>query len=105
METRETRPTENGAPVGGIILLFFGVLLLMQTTGYLPWALWDTLWRFWPVMMIIAGINLLLRKLNPWVVSVIITVILTGCVLYALSIPPGGWLRETIGIPPGVTFR
>lgn len=92
---------EKGAPVGGIILLFFGVLLLLQTTGYLPWRLWDTLWRFWPVLIIIAGINLLFRNLNPWLLSLIIAAILTGCAVFAYYQTINLAVRETIGITQG----
>jgi hypothetical protein len=92
------RETEKGAPVGGIFLLYFGILLLMQTTGYLPWNIWDTLWRFWPVLIIIAGINLLLRNLNPWLVSLIVAAILASCIFYAIYLVPGTGLKETIGI-------
>ena len=105
MAAREMKESQRGAPVGGIILLFFGALLLMQTTGYLPWSLWDTLWRFWPVLMIIAGINLLLRKLNPWLVSLIVAAILAGCVLYAIYLIPASRPIETIAVLPGITLR
>jgi hypothetical protein len=89
----------KGAPVGGIILLFFGVLLLLQTTGYLSWQLWDTLWRFWPVLIIIAGINILFRNLNPWLLSLIIAIILTGCAVYAYYQSGQPFIQETIFIP------
>ena len=89
---------EKGAPVGGIILLFAGILLLLQTSGYLSWKIWDVLWRFWPVLIIISGINLLLRNLNPWLLSLVIATILTGCAIYAYyqtAIPDA---IETLGI-------
>ena len=89
---------EKGAPVGGITLLFFGVVLLLQTTGYLPWSLWDSLWRFWPVLIIIAGVNILFRNLNPWLLSLIIAAILTGCFLIAYYQTINPAVRETIGI-------
>lgn len=98
MVAKEMSEAEKGTPVGGIILLFFGVLLLMQTTGYLPWSLWDTLWRSWPVLIIIAGINLLFRRLNPWLLSLIIAAVLTACVFYAYYLTAGTGLRETIAI-------
>ncbi len=46
----------GGIPVGGILLIFIGAVLLLQTLGVLPWSLWFTLWWFWPVILIIAGL-------------------------------------------------
>lgn len=53
-------PREYCVPVWGIFLLFLGILFLLQTFNILPWGLWGTLWRFWPVLIII-GLSLLLR--------------------------------------------
>lgn len=69
----------NRAPVWGIILLFVGVLLLLQTLNVLPWSLWDTLWRFWPALIIIIGLGILLRRANAWLISFIVIVILGAC--------------------------
>jgi hypothetical protein len=58
--TDESRPRRRrkGAPTAAIALVVLGVVLLMQTTEILPWDVWVELWRFWPVLIIIAGINL-----------------------------------------------
>jgi hypothetical protein len=67
------------APVWGIFLLFLGIVFLLQTSGILPWGLWGTLWRFWPVLIIIIGIGILLRGRNVWLVSLLILAILGVC--------------------------
>ena len=43
--------------VGPIILIVLGVLLLLNTTGVVPWEAWESLWRFWPVLLILWGIS------------------------------------------------
>jgi hypothetical protein len=95
----EEESSGRGAPVAGIILVFLGVVLLLMTTGYLPWELWRTLWRFWPVLIIIAGLNILLRNLSPWLLSLLILLILTGCVVVAVYQSGYPLVRETISIP------
>ncbi len=74
--TEERQHRHSGAPVWGIIILFFGILLLLQTLNILPWSLWDTLWRFWPAIIIIIGLGILLCRANPWLVSLMVIVIL-----------------------------
>ncbi|MBA7694777.1 hypothetical protein ES703_103390 [subsurface metagenome] len=72
-------PRVVGAPIWGIILVFLGVVFLLQTLNVLPWGLWGSLWRFWPVLIIITGLAILLRRYNVWLVSLIVLVILGAC--------------------------
>jgi len=73
-----------GAPIGGILLLFLGVVFLLQTLDVLPWALWETLLRFWPVLIIILGLSVLLRRYNVWLVSLLVIAILVACLGVAI---------------------
>ncbi|GEM_PF-4877219 len=91
----EERPRRrNDVPVGGIFLLFIGTVLLLQTLDVLPWALWDTLWRFWPALLIITGLRILLRRYNAWLVSLLLLAILFACLAVA------AWQQDK-PIPPG----
>ena len=76
--SEERQPRRNDIPMGGIFLVFIGVVLLLQSLGVLPWALWNTLWRFWPVLLITSGLSMLLRRYNVWLVSALIMVLLFG---------------------------
>ena len=73
-----------GTPIWGILLLLLGVVLLLQTLDVLPWGLWGTLWRFWPVLIIIIGVSILLRGYNLWLVSLLILAILAACLGIAI---------------------
>ncbi|MBI4304138.1 MAG: hypothetical protein HY665_07370 [Chloroflexi bacterium] len=64
-----------GAPIGGIFLLFLGIVFLLQTFNVLPWSLWGTLWRFWPALLIIAGLSILFRD-RVWLVTLLTIAIL-----------------------------
>ncbi|MDO8568735.1 MAG: DUF5668 domain-containing protein [Dehalococcoidales bacterium] len=81
-------------PMFGILLLFLGVVFLLQTLGFLPWELWRSMWRFWPVLIIVAGINLVLRHRSPWLVGLIVLAILLTCLGLAIwqygPLPPVG---------------
>ena len=81
-----------GVPLWGIFLLFLGVVFLLQTLNVLPWGLWETLWRFWPVLIIIVGLGILLRGYNFWLVSALILALLLASLglaiwQYGLSSP------------------
>jgi len=68
-----------GVPIWGILLVFLGIVFLLQTLDVLPWGLWGTLWRFWPVLIIIIGLGILLRRYNVWLVSLLVLAILGAC--------------------------
>ena len=66
-------------PMAGIVLLMAGVILLLQTTGVLPWDMWLGLWRFWPLLIIALGIQILFgRKLGWWATILVVVAILVA---------------------------
>ena len=73
-----------GVPVWGIFLLFLGIVFLLQSLNILPWGLWATLWRFWPVLIIIIGLSILLRHYNVWLVSLLVLAVLGACLGIAI---------------------
>ena len=73
----EERPARHhDVPTSGVFLLFLGVVFLLQTLNVLPWTIWNTLWRFWPVLLIAGGLSILLRHFNPWLVSLLLLAML-----------------------------
>jgi hypothetical protein len=72
-------------PVFGLLLLFLGIVFLLQSLGVIPWGLWHILWRLWPVLIITAGLSILLRRLNPWFASLLILIILFACLGIAIG--------------------
>ncbi|MFC1899236.1 LiaI-LiaF-like domain-containing protein [Chloroflexota bacterium] len=70
--------------IWGVFLLFTGIVFLLQTLDILPWRLWKDLWRFWPVLIIVTGLGILLRRLNAWVMSLLVMAIFAACLLMAI---------------------
>ncbi|MDP3878698.1 MAG: DUF5668 domain-containing protein [Dehalococcoidales bacterium] len=95
VEHVEQKPSvDRYVPVGGIFLLFLGIVFLLQSLNILSWNIWGTLWRFWPVMLIITGLAILLRQFNIWLVSLLILAVLFACLgiaiwQYGVSLPSG----------------
>jgi len=94
-----------GVPIWGIILLFLGIVFLLQNLGALPWGLWGSLWRFWPVLIIIIGLGILLRRYNVWLLSLLILAVLCACLGIAIwqygPSPPAGVVTESYSEPLG----
>ncbi len=73
-----------GVPVWGIFLIFLGIVFLLQSLNVLPWGLWETLWRLWPVLIIIIGLVILLRGYYVWLVSLLVLALLGACLGIAI---------------------
>jgi hypothetical protein len=56
--------------IWGIILLFIGGVLLLENFGIINFY-WRNVWSFWPVFLIIAGLNILFNKNNSQTGSII----------------------------------
>ncbi len=47
--------------VGPLLLITIGLILLSNKLGLLQWVSWGSLWQFWPVILILWGIEILAR--------------------------------------------
>lgn len=74
----DSKARRIGFPLGATILIVLGVVFLLNNLGYLPWGIWGTIWRFWPVLLILAGVNFFLAGSRPWLMLVITIIVLAG---------------------------
>ena len=70
----------------GILIVIIGILLLMNTTGYLPWSMWHALTQYWPLLLIGLGVQIAFSK---WRVPGIALAIILALVLAAMYPYPG----------------
>ena len=67
-------------PFFGLLLIVLGVVLLLQTLNVIRSELWLEIWRFWPVLLVIIGANLLLDRRLPWLAALIATALVIGSI-------------------------
>ncbi len=85
-QTPPPRRHGGGGIVFPLILIFAGVVLLLNTTGALPWSVWGRLWVLWPVFLILTGLDILLAR-APFPLRVLL-----GLAVAALVIGAGAYL-------------
>lgn len=56
------REEDTGRYVGAFFLIFIGLIFLLNTTGTLSWEVWLFILRFWPVFIILAGVQIIFGK-------------------------------------------
>ena len=83
---KEHRGDRGPFPLWGLILVALGVIFLLQNLGVLGWGVWGTLWRFWPVILLLIGLNIILRGQSPWLVLGITVVVLIGVIVAAVLV-------------------
>jgi hypothetical protein len=83
----------------GIILLFVGLVLLLENFNVIEFY-WRNVWGFWPIFLIIAGINILFNKNKSQaggLISIGVLVITLGFLFYRGQQPPEhrGWFGDS----------
>lgn len=67
-----------------VILITLGVLFLLSNLGYLTLSVWSTLWRFWPMILILVGIDLLFSRRHPWIGATIALAVVAAAIALVL---------------------
>ncbi len=52
--------------VGPLILLGAGVLLLLNNFQIVPWSIWRDLWPFWPLLLVLLGLEAFVTGRVAW---------------------------------------
>ncbi|MHB1132328.1 MAG: LiaI-LiaF-like domain-containing protein [Chloroflexota bacterium] len=65
-QTGQPERRRGSSLVGPLVLIALGVIFLLNTMGVLPWNVWESLWRLWPLVLVLIGLELLLGRGNPW---------------------------------------
>jgi hypothetical protein len=68
----------------GIVLLFIGGVLLLENFNIIEFY-WGNVWRFWPIFLIIAGVNILFNRNKSQIggiVSIAVLVVTLGVLFY-----------------------
>ena len=76
----------RGFPLFAVLLIALGVVLLLQTTGVLPWQLWGDIWRWWPVLIIALGINIAFGGRMTWLAGALVAIALIAAVAVGLVV-------------------
>lgn len=86
----EERREHGGNIVPAFFFILLGFLFLMNNLGILPWYIWSTLWRFWPVILILIGIQILVGKsVAARIIMTILAVFMLLAIIWYVFIATG----------------
>ena len=98
------KPKEHGSGiVFAVILIFAGVIFLLNNFGILPWNIWTSLWRFWPVFLILIGLQIIFGRSKPGsfllgIFSLFIVGAIALVVVASSNESVNTWIYDRIGI-------
>lgn len=55
---------DAGGVLWGVLFLLSGIMLLLNSLGIVPWIFWQHIWQFWPTLLILLGLHVILGN-NP----------------------------------------
>ncbi len=73
--------------VGPVLLIGLGLLLLANNFGLLRGNVWAVAWRFWPLVLILLGLEILVGRRSSWasaIIAVVGLLLMVGLVLAAI---------------------
>lgn len=62
--------------VGPLILLGAGILLLLNNLQLVPWSVWRDIWPFWPVLLVLLGLEAIVTGRVAWGTLVLLVLLL-----------------------------
>jgi hypothetical protein len=90
--TTETKQKSRRSYFGPILLIVVGLLFLAQNLGFIPGEGWETILKLWPVLLIAAGLNDLIRGEG---IAWPILLIGAGTFLLLNNFGPQSWISWT----------
>ena len=82
--------TRRNLPVGALLLIGVGVVLLLQTTGVVTQRIWVDIIRLWPLAVVLAGVHMLIGERLPYVAAAVTAVFLAAAIAGAAVINDRG---------------
>ncbi len=74
----------------GLTLMLIGVILLLNTTGSLPWSVWLHVLSLWPLLLVAAGLDIIAKGIDAeWLRVVSSLLVIAGLIMGAFVLPVG----------------
>ncbi|MGB2964310.1 MAG: DUF5668 domain-containing protein [Anaerolineales bacterium] len=90
--TIEQKPNKRRSYFGPILLITVGLIFLAENLGFIPGDGWETIIKLWPVLLIIAGVDDLIRREG---IAWPILLIGAGTFLLFNNFGPQAWISWT----------
>ncbi len=74
-----------GRAIWGLILILIGGAFLAANLGVLDWGFVISLWRLWPLVLVLLGLRVIFRGRNQWAAAALMLAVVAGGVAIAVA--------------------
>lgn len=74
----------NRRLLDGLMLVVVGAILLLNSLGIIPWGVWGSLGRFWPVLLILAGVSIVTHQRIPFMALLVAALVAVVAIAWAV---------------------
>jgi len=78
----------RGGSLDAILLIVIGFIFLLNNLGILSWEVWTVLWKFWPVILILAGVEITLGKSTLGRLMTMVIILAVIALVFTLAAAP-----------------
>lgn len=72
--------------VAPFLLIVLGAIFLLNNLGFLPWDAWTNLWKFWPVLLILIGVESIIgQPVSLKTIIILLLIIFIAPVIIAVN--------------------
>jgi LiaI-LiaF-like transmembrane region/N-terminal domain of toast_rack, DUF2154 len=98
---QRVRRPHRSPVLGPLLLIGAGVVFLLNNVGVLPWSVWETLGRLWPLILIAIGLDLVLGRRSPALSLVVVLALVAIAVttIYYGGLPGGKMQSSSLNVP------
>lgn len=99
----EYEKENNAGLFGATLLVTLGITLLLNNFGVIPWSIWQVLWHFWPLLIIMAGLEMIAgtSSFAKTIVTLLGILLIIFTLIYSLSIVDLKFQKKVNEIYPG----
>lgn len=72
----------------GVILIFIGGLFLLNTLDIIKYNIWNLLFSYWPIFLIIIGMNILFKNTKLWWISPLLIIFILVSIFVPVDFLP-----------------
>lgn len=96
---RRREERESAGEIGGLMFLLAGLILLLNSLNAVPWDVWQHVWPFWPVLVVVIGAQIMLGKgpvgrIIAFALALFLFLAVTGSALRAVGSPVADYVPD-----------
>ncbi|GEM_PF-1706347 len=84
---RRSRQNRRDSITTGVVFIALGALFLLNTLDILSYNIWQIVLSFWPLLLILLGLNLLVKRTSFWWLTPLFIIVISAALIFPQYFP------------------